>query len=91
MLAVHPDFPANSVADLVALAKKDPGKLNFNGPVGSMSDYLGKVLMSTTGVDMVMVPYKAHPMHRLTCWPDVSNSGSPLPPQHFHSQKAKPG
>lgn len=59
VLAVHPDFPANSVADLVALAKKDPGKLNFNGPVGSMSDYLGKVLMSTTGVDMVMVPYKS--------------------------------
>ena len=59
VMAVHPDFPANSVADLVALAKKEPGKLNFNGPVGSMSDFLGSVLMSTAGVDLVMVPYKS--------------------------------
>ena len=59
VLAVHPDFPANTVADLVALAKKEPGKLNFNGPVGSMSDFLGSVLMSTAGVDLVMVPYKS--------------------------------
>lgn len=59
VLAVHPSFPANTVAELVALAKKEPGKLNFNGPVGSMSDFLGSVLMSTAGVDLVMVPYKS--------------------------------
>ena len=59
VLAVHPSFPANTVAELVALAKKEPGKLNFNGPVGSMSDFLGSMLMSTAGVDLVMVPYKS--------------------------------
>lgn len=59
VMAVPPGLPVSTVSDLVALAKKDPGKLNYNGPVGSMSDFLGSVLKSTAGVDLVMVPYKS--------------------------------
>jgi len=59
LLAVNPSLPANDVQGLVALAKKEPGKLNFaSGSTGSASHLAGEMLKSAAGIDMVHVPYK---------------------------------
>ncbi len=59
MLLVHPSVPAKSVKELVALAKKQPGKLSFasagNGTGGHLSGELFKMLAQ---IDMLHVPYK---------------------------------
>ena len=58
-LVVHPGVAANSVPELVALAKANPGKLTFASPgVGSQAHIAGEMLKSMAGVDMVHVPYK---------------------------------
>jgi len=59
VVAVSPTVPAKTMADLIALAKDNPGKINYNGPPGSVSDYLGSTLKSVAGIDMVMIPYKS--------------------------------
>ncbi|MDF2115651.1 tripartite tricarboxylate transporter substrate binding protein [Roseiarcaceae bacterium H3SJ34-1] len=58
-LVVHPSVPANSVAELVALAKAKPGDLKYgtSGP-GSPPDLGAIVFRLATGADMVAVPYR---------------------------------
>ena len=59
ILLVRPDFPANSVRDLVAMAKKEPGKLNFgSGGPGSSEHLAGEMFKTHAGIDMTHVPYK---------------------------------
>ncbi len=59
MLTVHPAVPARSVQGLIALARSQPGKLNFgSGGIGSAAHLSAELLMMTTGVRMVHVPYK---------------------------------
>jgi tripartite-type tricarboxylate transporter receptor subunit TctC len=59
VLVVHPSVPANSVAELIALARAKPGTLNFgsSGP-GSNYHMSAELLKSLTGIDIVHVPYK---------------------------------
>lgn len=58
-LVVHPSLPVRSVRELVALAKAQPGKLNFgSGGVGSASHLSGELFKVAAKVDMVHVPYK---------------------------------
>ena len=58
-LFVHPSLPVKNVKDLIALAKKRPGDLNYSssgrGAVGHLS---GALLESTTGIKVVHIPYK---------------------------------
>ena len=59
MLVVHPDVKANTVAELVALARRNPGQLTFaSSGNGTTSHLSGELFKSLTGVDMVHVPYK---------------------------------
>jgi tripartite-type tricarboxylate transporter receptor subunit TctC len=59
VLAVAPSIPANSVAELTALAKANPGKLNYGSSgTGGAPHLAGELYESVTGVDMVHVPYK---------------------------------
>ncbi len=59
VLVVHPDVPAKSVPELVALARARPGTLNFASPgSGSQAHLDGELLKSMTGIDIVHVPYK---------------------------------
>jgi tripartite-type tricarboxylate transporter receptor subunit TctC len=59
VLAVHPDFPANSVRELVAYAKAHPGKLNYgSGGVGNISQLAAELFRLRTGIEIVHVPYK---------------------------------
>lgn len=60
-IAVHPSLPVRTVKELVALAKKNPGKLNFGSPgVGSSPHLTGELVKMLTGSDIVHVPYKGN-------------------------------
>ena len=59
ILAVHPAVPAKSVAELVQLAKAQPGRLNYaSGGVGSSTHLAGELFKSLGGVDIVHIAYK---------------------------------
>ena len=59
VLVVNPEVPANSVAELIALAKEKPGELNFASSGNGSSIHLsGELFKAMTGVDIVHVPYK---------------------------------
>jgi len=60
VLVVRPDSPYKSVADLIADAKKNPGKLSF-GSGSSSSRVAGEMLKQLTHTDMLHVPYKSNP------------------------------
>jgi tripartite-type tricarboxylate transporter receptor subunit TctC len=56
---VNSDVPVHNVAELVALAKSRPGKLNYASPGTGGPQHVGiEMLKRTTGIDMVHVPYK---------------------------------
>jgi len=59
LVVVHPSLPVKSIKDLIALAKKRPGDLNFasNG-LGSSTHFATEMFMIMTGAKMVHVPYK---------------------------------
>jgi len=59
LLVVHPSVPANSLRELIALAKSQPGKMNYasSGP-GTPYHMAGELFKSLAGVDVVHVPYK---------------------------------
>jgi tripartite-type tricarboxylate transporter receptor subunit TctC len=59
ILAAHPSLAANNVQELLALARREPGKLNFGTPgSGSASHFAGELLNSMANVNIVHVPYK---------------------------------
>ncbi len=59
ILVANPSVPANNVRELIALAKSEPGKLNFASVgTGSPGHIAGELFKLKTGVDMVHVPYK---------------------------------
>ena len=59
LLAVHPSIPAQNVAELVALAKAQPGTLTFaSSGVGSSSHLAGEMLKFLAGIDITHVPYR---------------------------------
>jgi tripartite-type tricarboxylate transporter receptor subunit TctC len=57
VLMVHPSVPASSVRELIALAKAQPGKLNFAG-AGGLTQFAGEIFKYMAGIDMVYIPYK---------------------------------
>lgn len=58
-LVVHPSVPAKNVKDLIALAKRQPGKLSFaSGGAGSSNHLAGELLKLLAGLDLLHVPYK---------------------------------
>ena len=58
-LAVHTDFPANSVADVIAYARANPGKLNYGSSgMGSPHHLAGELVRQKTGIDIIHVPYR---------------------------------
>ncbi|ABE41122.1 Uncharacterized protein UPF0065 [Rhodopseudomonas palustris BisB5] len=60
MLVVHPDVPAKTVAELVAYAKANPGKLTYAS--GSSSAIVsGATFARKAGIDLLHVPYKSSP------------------------------
>jgi tripartite-type tricarboxylate transporter receptor subunit TctC len=59
MLAAHPSFPANTIAELIALAKQKPGSINYaSAGVGNFSHLAMELFSSAAGVKLQHVPYK---------------------------------
>src|SRR5204862_172552 len=59
VMAANPAFPANSIPELIALAKKEPGKLAYATPGSGTAMHLSVELLKTqAGIDLVHVPYK---------------------------------
>ncbi len=60
LMVVHPSVPAKTVAEFIALAKKEPGKLNYasSGP-GTPYHMAGELFKAMSGTDIVHVPHKA--------------------------------
>jgi len=59
VLIVPPDFPARSIAELIALAKKEPGKLSFaSSGAGSSTHMSAELFKSMSGTDILHIPYK---------------------------------
>ncbi len=61
-MVVPAAFPANTMAELVALAKARPGQLNYaSAGIGSIGHLTGELLKSERSLDIVHVPYKGTP------------------------------
>ena len=59
ILAVNPAVKANTVADLIALAKAQPGKMNFGSSGNGSTNHLaGELFKSLASIDIVHVPYR---------------------------------
>ena len=62
MLTIHPAVAANSVRELIALAKAQPGKLDYSSyGQGSIAQLAAEMFKNTAGIDMVHVVYKGAP------------------------------
>jgi tripartite-type tricarboxylate transporter receptor subunit TctC len=59
VMEVNPSVPANTVAEFIAYAKANPGKINFaSGGIGSAAHISGELLKMIAGVNMLHVPYR---------------------------------
>jgi tripartite-type tricarboxylate transporter receptor subunit TctC len=59
MLVAHPSFPVKNVAELIKLAKAQPGKIVYaTGPVGTTNHIMGESLNSAAGISLQHVAYK---------------------------------
>ncbi len=59
VLSVRPTFPANTLAEVIALAKAKPGQLNYGTQgIASTGHLAGELLRSLAGIDIVQVAYK---------------------------------
>ena len=59
VLVAHPSFPAKNTAELIALAKQQPGKINIGSAGnGTLNHLIGEMLGKATGIDLVHIPYK---------------------------------
>lgn len=59
MMAVHPSVPATTVAEFIAYAKANPGKISYGSSGVGTSTHLGvELFRSMTGIQIVHVPYK---------------------------------
>ena len=64
LLTVHPSVPVKTTRDLIALAKRQPGRLNYgSGGLGSASHLAAAVFASMAGVSITHIPYKIGRAH----------------------------
>ena len=58
-MLVHPSVPAKTVAEFIAYAKANPGKINFaSGGIEGPSHLAGELFKAMAGVNLVHVPYR---------------------------------
>ncbi|MBN8937796.1 MAG: substrate-binding domain-containing protein, partial [Rhizobiales bacterium] len=61
-LITHPDVPAKTVKEVIALAKKEPGKLNFSSPgLASTTFIAGALFRKAANINIVHVPFRSAP------------------------------
>jgi tripartite-type tricarboxylate transporter receptor subunit TctC len=60
LMVLNPNIPVRSVPDFIALAKKDPGRVNFGSPGNGTTGHLGmEMLQAAAGIKITHVPYKS--------------------------------
>jgi tripartite-type tricarboxylate transporter receptor subunit TctC len=93
VMVIHPSVPANSVRELVALAKARPGALNFASPgSGTAGHMTGELFKSVTGTHIVHVPYKGAASvitDLLSGYVQMSFSGPGAVIPHINARKLK--
>jgi tripartite-type tricarboxylate transporter receptor subunit TctC len=91
VLIVNPSLSAKSCEDLIALAKREPGQLNFaSAGNGSSSHLAGELFRSMAGINIVHVPYKgAAPALNDLLGGHVQLTFDPLPSSIGHIKSAK--
>ncbi|MEI6204816.1 MAG: tripartite tricarboxylate transporter substrate-binding protein, partial [Enhydrobacter sp.] len=63
VMVVNPSFPARTVAEFIAYAKANPGKINFGSAgTGSVAHVSGEYFRMMAGIDMQHVPYRGAPL-----------------------------
>jgi tripartite-type tricarboxylate transporter receptor subunit TctC len=91
VMVASPGTPAKTVAEFVAYAKANPGKLNYaSGGIGSSSHLSAELLKSLAGFDMTHVPYKgAAPAINAVLANEVNVMIGNLPPWSGHLKSGK--
>jgi tripartite-type tricarboxylate transporter receptor subunit TctC len=91
VMVASPGTPAKSVAEFVAYAKANPGKLNYaSGGIGSSSHLSAELLKSMAGIEMTHVPYKgAAPAVNAVLANEVNLMIGNLPPWLGHLKAGK--
>jgi tripartite-type tricarboxylate transporter receptor subunit TctC len=70
VIGVHPSVPAKTIAELIAAARAQPGKLSYSScGNGTILHLAGELLKQSSGVDMTHVPYRG-------CGPAIQDSAS---------------
>jgi tripartite-type tricarboxylate transporter receptor subunit TctC len=91
MLVVHPSTPANSVSELIALLKANPGKYSYGSSGnGTIVHLAAEMLKSAAGVDVLHVPYKgSNPATAAILAGEVSFVFSTMPPAISNAKAGK--
>src|SRR5499427_2988214 len=89
-LVVHPSFPVNSVAELIAYARANPGKVNYGSAgIGTVGHVAGEYFAIETGIKLTHIPYKGTgPAITDLLGGHIPLSFSPIPAAH---ESAKSG
>src|SRR5262245_6960781 len=61
VLVAHPSVAANTLQELIAYAKANPGKLSIGSPLGNPPHVLAEILRMTSGAEFNSVPYRQNP------------------------------
>ncbi len=59
LLVAHPSMPFNTVGEMIAYARANPGKLNMGGTTGAVAHVVTEMMKQSTGANITFVPYKA--------------------------------
>jgi tripartite-type tricarboxylate transporter receptor subunit TctC len=93
VLMVNPSVPAKDLAEFVAYARQNPGRLNYGSPgQGSVHHLVNEMIKQATGIDMVHVPYKGGaPMYTAVMAGEVQVllDGMPGPLAHIRAGKVR--
>jgi tripartite-type tricarboxylate transporter receptor subunit TctC len=87
-VVVHPSFPAHSVAELIAYAKANPGKVNYGSAgIGTVGHVAGEYFAIESGIKLVHIPYKGTgPAITDLLGGHIPLSFSPIPAVHESAQ-----
>ena len=89
VLVVPANSPAQSVRELIALAKSKPGALTFaSGGNGSQAHFAGEMFKSAAGIDILHIPYKGAPEIMASLLSDQTSMGFPTLPTALPQIKA---
>jgi len=88
-LVVHPSFQVHSVAELIAYAKSNPGKVNYGSAgVGTVSHVCGEYFATAAGIKLTHIPYKGTgPAITDLLGGHIPMAFAPIPATHENAKK----